>query len=173
MRGKTTTYLLQKQTSIKEKPQVQRRTNYLTRYISSGKHKKADKSCNDCIVFPLQDKLPNGLLPTGKQVLGYLFYTYTQNHGPQQDENPHHVVADIMNHWIACNIYTVTYKSVREKLEKMSTTYTTLKKHPAKKKGETFSNNLKHFAKECESLFDIRTSYKNIQKTQEKLWNVK
>ena len=55
----------------------------------------------------------------------------------------------------------------------MSTTYTTLKEHPAKKKGQTISNNLKHFAKECESLSDIRTKYKNRQKTQEKLWNVK
>ena len=35
-------------------------------------------------------------------------------------------------------------KSVREKLE-MSTIFTTLKKHPANKKGQTFSNNLKHF----------------------------
>ena len=78
-----------------------------------------------------------------------------------QAQNLHHVAADIMNHWIACNIYTVTFKSVRRKLEKMSTTYTTLKKHPAKKKSETFSNNLKNFAKECESLFDIRTSDKN------------
>ena len=33
----------------KEKSQVQRRTNYLTRYISSGKHKNANKSyCFSC-----------------------------------------------------------------------------------------------------------------------------
>ena len=78
-----------------------------------------------------------------------------------------------MNHWIAYSIYTVAHKSVREKLEKMSTTYTNFKNHLAKRKSETFSNNLKYFAKQCESLFDIRTSEKNRQKTQEKLWNVK
>ena len=105
-------------------------------------------------------------------MLGYLFYTSTQNHGLQQAQNLHHVAADIMNHWIACNIYTVTHKSVREKLEKISTTYTTLKNYPAKRKSETFSNNLNYFAKECES-FDVRTSDKNRQKTQKKLWNVK
>ena len=71
-----------------------------------------------------------------------------------------------MKHWIACNISTVTHESVREKLVKMSTRYTTLKKHPAKKKVEALSNNLKHFAKEYESLFDIRTSDKNRQKIQ-------
>ena len=105
-------------------------------------------------------------------MLGYLFYTSTQNHGLQQTQNLHHVAADIMNHWTVCNIYTVTHKSVREKLE-LSTTCTTLKKHTAKKKGETFSNNLKRFTKESESLFHIRTSDKNRQKPQEKLWNVK
>ena len=70
----------------------------------------------------MQDKLPNGRLPTGKQVFGYIFYTSTQNNGLQQAQNFHHVAADIMNHLIACNIYTVTHKSVREKLEKMLTT---------------------------------------------------
>ena len=67
----------------------------------------------------------------------------------------------IMLQLIACNIYTVTHKKVRKKLEKMSTTYTILKKYPAMKREETFSNNLKHFAKECKSLFNIRTSDKN------------
>ena len=105
----------------------------------------------------------------GKQLLEYLFYTSTQNHGLQQAQTFHHVAADIMNYCIASNIYTVTHKSAREKLEKMSTTYPTLKKHPAKKKGETFSNNLKHFAKECESLFVIRTSYKQTENTRETL----
>ena len=38
-----------------------------------GKHKNADKSCDDFIVVPVLDKLPNGCSPTGKQVLGYLF----------------------------------------------------------------------------------------------------
>ena len=37
-----------------------------------------------------------------------------------QTQNLHHDAADIMNHWIACNIYTKTIKSIREKLEKMS-----------------------------------------------------
>ena len=55
------------------KLQVQRKTNYLTKYVSCGKHKNADKSCDDFIVVPVQDKLPSGCLPTGKQVLGYLF----------------------------------------------------------------------------------------------------
>ena len=67
----------------------------------------------------------------------------------------------VMLQLIACNIYTVTQKSVSEISEKMSTAYTTLKKYPAKKREETFSNNLKQFGKICESLFDTRTSEQN------------
>ena len=105
--------------------------------------------------------------------LGTFFYTSTQNHGLQPAQNLHHVTDDIINHRKACKTYAGTHKSFREKLEKISTTYIILKKHPAKKKRETFSNNLKQFTEECESLFDIRTSEKNRQKTQEELWNFK
>ena len=90
-----------------------------------------------------------------------------------QAQNLHHDAAFIMNHCIACNIYTATHKSARENLEKMTATHTTFKKHTAKKKSETFWNNLKHFAKECESLFHIKTRDKNREKSQEKLWNIK
>ena len=41
-----------------------------------GKHKNVDKSCDDFVVFSVRDKLPYGCLPTGKQVLGYLFCTH-------------------------------------------------------------------------------------------------
>ena len=75
----------------------------------------------------------------------------------------------IINHRTACKTYAGTHKSFREKLEKISTTYIILKKHPAKKKRETFSNNLKQFTEECESLFDIRTSYKQTENTRETL----
>ena len=97
------------------------------------KHKNADKSWDDFVVFPVQDNLPYGCLPTGKEVLGYLFWTHEI-----PGSNLHHDAAFIMNHCIACNIYTATHKSARENLEKMTATHTTLKKHTAKKKSETF-----------------------------------
>ena len=45
-------------------------------YIFCGKRKNADKSWDDFVVFPVQDNLPYGCLPTGKEVLGYLFWTH-------------------------------------------------------------------------------------------------
>ena len=47
----------QKILTDKEKQQIHQRTNYLTKYTSCGKHKDADKSCDGCTVFPVQDKL--------------------------------------------------------------------------------------------------------------------
>ena len=90
----------------KEKPQVQRWLNYLTKHVTCGKNKNADKSCDD-FVFSSQNELPNGRLPTGKQVLRYLFYTSNQNHGLQRAQNLHQV-------YIYSHIYTVTYKCQRK-----------------------------------------------------------
>ena len=59
----------------KEKLQVHWRTNYLRKYLSCGEQKNADKSCENFVVFPMQEKLPYECLPTGKQVLEYLFCT--------------------------------------------------------------------------------------------------
>lgn len=98
----------------KEKSQVLQRTNYLTKYISCGKHKNAYNSCDDCIVFPVKDKLPNERLPNGKQLLVYLAHKIIDSSRLKI------CTADIMNHLITCNIYRATHKSVSQKLGKMA-----------------------------------------------------
>ena len=40
---------------IQSKNSYRQRTNYLTKYISCGKHKNAYNLCDDCIVFPAKD----------------------------------------------------------------------------------------------------------------------
>lgn len=121
----------------------------------------------------MQDKLPNTRLPTGLQVLGYFFYlnSVTEDCG-KQNVIPD-VVADVMNHWISCNIYTTSKRSVKNKLEKLVNTYNSLKKTPQKKKGPTFASSLNNFSKLCEGLFEIRCTDKNRLSNQETLWNVK
>ena len=169
-----TTYLLQAQISIKEFSQTKKNYKFIEEQITQQNLYPVENTRMQInhVMIMLSSvykknydmnayQLENKCLVTSFRLMNF------------QDQNLHHGAADIMNNWIACNIYTVAHKSGREKLEKMSETYTTLKKHPAKKKSETFSNNLKHFGKECESLFHIRTSDKNRRKTQEKLWKVK
>ena len=66
--------------------------------------------------------------------LGTFFYTSRQNHGLQPAQNLHHVADDIINHRKACKTYAGTHKSLREKLEKISTTYIVFKKTSSQEK---------------------------------------
>lgn len=50
-----------------------RKTKYLSKFVTCGKHKTAEKDCSECISFPVQEQLPNTRLPNGLQVLGYFF----------------------------------------------------------------------------------------------------
>ena len=59
------------------KIKLRSKNSYRQRKTTSSIKKNANKPCDDCIIFHVQDKLPNGHLPTGKQVLGYLFYNST------------------------------------------------------------------------------------------------
>ena len=83
------------------------------------------------------------------------------------------VASDIMLHWISCNIYTMTCKSVVNKLEATIETYKNLKKHPLAKRGKTFYMKLKQFREKCEQLFDMNCGDESCRKKKETLQNVK
>lgn len=99
--------------------QPQRKTN-LGKFIScSSHHSAADKICSQCIVFPMQESLPNG-----KQVFAYYFHLNCTEGGHY---NLHNRAVDVMNHWIACNVYTKNEKVVRKEIVKLFDTYNKLK----------------------------------------------
>ena len=102
--------------------------------------------------------------------MGYLFHLNATEGGNMNLQN---AAADVMNHWVACNIYTTTQRMVRQKLEKLQNTYNNLKKVPHKKKGATFSTNLKDYFQLCEGLFDVKCVDGNRLSKQETLWKVK
>ena len=78
-----------------------------------------------------------------------------------------------MLHWIYCNIYTQSYKTVRKKIEELYKEYKAIKDYAKKKRGETCWNQLDKFIKECGTdLFDIKGSPEQI-KEKAKLWGVK
>lgn len=136
-----------------------RKTKFLTKFVSCGEHKKtADKECGICISFPAQGHLPYTRLPTGLQVqvLGYYFNSLNEDETGNKGLVMQNVVADIMNHWIGCNVYTTTRKTVKSRLETLLNTYNSLKKKSPNEKGPTFINNLKDFNKLSKGLFDIR-----------------
>ena len=97
--------------------QTKRRTNYLTKFILCGNHGSLVKGCEKCLVFPVQEELPHGRLPSTKQVLGYLFWSHQKAEG----DNIWNVAADVMLHWISLNVYTTAHKNVHKKLSKVFT----------------------------------------------------
>lgn len=152
-------------------PQPPRKKSYSGKFVScSLHHSAANKTCSQCIVFPMQDSLPNGRLPTGKQVLAYFFYL---NYIDAGSHNVQNTAADIMNHWVACNVYTKNVKAVKKDIQKLLNTYNDLKKVSKAKKGEKFLENLAKFSEQCDYLFDIKCTDAERIKRQEQLWNVK
>ena len=151
----------------------QRKTRYMLKFNACQKHHdNPDKNCSDCIIFPVQEQLPYSTLPTGLQVLGYFFYLNSvYEEGRKKNVIPD-VVADVMNLWISCNVYTRTRKAVTSKLEKLINTYNSLKKVPQGKKHSTYAANLNSFALLCRQLFDIRCIDASRLSCQEKIWKV-
>ena len=150
-----------------------RKTKYLSKFLTCANHKNPDKDCPHCVLFPVQDRLPNARLPTGLQVLGHFFYLNALPDDNIGNKNViPNVAADVMNHWISCNVYTITKRSVINELEKLVTNYNNLKKVPLKKKGPTYATNLDNFSKVCTELFDIRCTDPVRLSEQEATWNV-
>ena len=72
-------------------------------FCKTHKNAKYVTSCSECLLFPLQDALPNAWLPTTGQVFSY-YLAVNKEHS--EENNVADVASDIILHWISCNIYT-------------------------------------------------------------------
>ena len=83
-------------------------------FYKTHKNGKYLTSCSECLPFPLQDSLPNGQLLTKGQVFSYCLTVNKEHSGKYLTD----VASYIILHWmISCNIYTMTCRSVANKLE--------------------------------------------------------
>ena len=105
-------------------------------YLECKEHasSKSDKNwtitndqCNQCIKFQSTTQLPNGRLPLLKQVLCFTL---------EADLNKS--VMDLMLHWINCNVYTQSRKTVTEKLKKYKQELSDLRRYPKAKWSDTY-----------------------------------
>ena len=145
------------------------RGKYSIHCAQHATQQQAPSGCNDCVLFPMELTLPNGRLPTNSQVLSYYF---TMNQNQRGVSNFDHICLDIMLHWISCNVYTVSRKSVRKKLDDLINDFRVIQKNPKAKRGNTFYSKLAEFKSHCDSLFNIRCLDETRKKVQEKLWDV-
>ena len=112
--------------------------------------------------------LPNGRLPTLKRVIEYFYYLRSLDSSSVE----YNVTFDLINHWIKCNVYTQTRKSVQSRLTAYFDKLKYLKDYPKNKKKDTYWKQYSEFVSASKQLFDIIASNDWI-KAQEKLWKVK
>ena len=114
-----------------------------------------------CIFHPTS-KLPKGRLPLLRQVLSFTLECHDVNSAAM----------DIMLHWVTCNVYTQSRKTVTKKVDKHKTELFKLHDFPISKKGATYWQRLACFVQESNKLFDIKGSPVRIN-AQEQIWSVK
>ena len=69
----------------------------------------------------------------------------------------------VMLHWVYCNVYTVTYKTVKKKLEDHLQTYRTRRIYDHNKQKDKYWEIVETFISgKCNSIFDIR-AHTNIR----------
>ena len=105
--------------------------------LACSDHKDSpSSSCEQCIHFPFEEKLPNGRLPLTKQVIS-LVSTMNLKDGKKKS-NIHDVASDLILHWWSSNVYTIHKTYVISKLEKVMKNYHSLKEYPKKKRGAKY-----------------------------------
>ena len=146
-------------------------------FVACFKHKdlkstSATPKCKDCVILESIEKFPNGKLPDGKQVMSY----YLQlKHVEIAEFSPAHVAIDLMLHWVNCNLYTVSRKTVTCQINDLMEEFEKLKRYARSKKQNqscTYYERLKKLKEKCDSLFDIKCVDPARLKRQEKLWGV-
>ena len=157
----------------KQKTAVIRKSERGKKFIPCNIHvnnKQVFMSCSDCLIIPSEFTLPNGKLPSNGQVLAYYFAVNQMNPAQSNFDN---VCLDIMIHWISCNVYTVSRRTVRTKLDELVKKYRDLNKIQKVRRNDNYYTKLKNFKSICESIFDIKCLDVDRKKRQEDLWGVK
>ena len=103
--------------------------------------------CNQYIKFQSTTQLPNGRLPLLKQVLCFTL---------EADLNKS--VMDLMLHWINCNVYAQSQKTVTEKLKKYKQELSDPCCYPKAKQSDTYWSRVTKFVNDCQKLFNIKGS---------------
>ena len=94
------------------------------------------ENCEKSINLSSNSELPNGKLPKKGSVLSVMLKGLREDPGHKTSPLTN-ISLDLMLHWIYCNIYTQSYKTVRKKIEELHKEYKAIKDYAKKKRGET------------------------------------
>ena len=97
--------------------------------------------CSSCIKFKTAETLPNGVLPTCKEVLEYVLTNKRICGQSGQKKNVvRECAVNLALHWIYCNVYTVSVSQIQREIETFFKTYDTIFKYANSRKNEAFWN---------------------------------
>ena len=148
-----------------------RHKNFLTcnihHSINAKQWLKENENCENCLIFQPQ-RFPNGRLPTLHGVMNYYFHLKSVNKGSVENN----VTLDLINHWVNCNVYTQSRKTIKQRLMVILKKYKYLREYSKNKKKDTYWNEYQKFIIACRNLFDIIGSQER-RKKQENIWKVK
>ena len=68
-----------------------------------------------------------------------------------------------MLHWINCNVYSQSRKTVTEKLKKYKQELSDLRHYPKAKRGHTHWSRVTKFVNDCQKLFEIKGSSERVK----------
>ena len=112
------------------------------------------QDCSDCLTIQVFECLPNGKLPNHSEVLDY--FLYLQCSYPRMRVDMQNLTHELMLHWIYCNVYTVSIKTVRKELDFLVQEYQYLKKYPIPNRGDSYWMRFNTFINVQSTLFDIK-----------------
>ena len=127
--------------------------------------------CPNCLNFEVTNSLPAGKLPTKLQVICFIL-TQKKLNIRSQCSSWKALACDLALHWIFCNVYPKSLKTIAKKLEECHKECLSLRKVQKSKRGVTYWKRYNDFAESCSTLFDILGNKEQI-KVSEKNWNVR
>ena len=86
-----------------------------------------NENSENCLIFEPQ-RFPNGRLPTLHGVMNYYFHLKSVDKGSVENN----VTLDLINHWVNCNVYTQSRKTIQQSLMVILKKYKYFREYPKK-----------------------------------------
>ena len=129
------------------------------------------------IVYTERADFPHGKLPTKKEILEYMLYLLRPKKAGQnqrsKDEAAGSLAEILQEHWLFCNIYAMTRRSVKLKILDLYSNFITLTQTRKNRRNEIFLGKVEEFNKDANKLFDIFCVDTTARENLEKIFGVK
>ena len=122
-------------------------------------------------VYNEASDLPNGILPTKKQIIEcmmYLLRPSTAGKNQRSKEDAAKILASVLqDHWLYCNIYTIDKRYISKKILDLYSRFQTNLNRPVSQQSDKWKSQMIEYNTSMELLFDIFCNDKTAKKKKE------